>query len=335
MSYLSGAILIILAGVLWSTQGLIIRLLPDTGSWAILFWRSAGMLPVLALWIGLASRGSIMTEIRSVGWAGVLGGLGLVMAFSGAIYAFQATSVANAVLLFAASPLCAAILGRVLLGEDVSGLTWFAIALAALGILVMVGGGLAGGAMDGNIAALVSALGFAIFTVTLRWGRLANMLPAVALGGFFSMIAGTVALAILGNAVLIPLPEIAISALMGAVTLTGGMLLYTIGSKVVPAAQATLLSLVEVLLAPLWVWLLLDETVSRGTLIGGAVLLAAVLLNAYGGRFQRVQGLAPSAYHASPRGYLSAEDDLSGSNGDGGRNEFGHRVPPAASSGLR
>ncbi len=293
MSYLSGAILIILAGVLWSTQGLIIRLIPDTGSWAILFWRSAGMLPVLALWIGFASRGSILSEIRAVGWAGVLGGLGLVMAFSGAIYAFQATSVANAVLLFAASPFCAAILGRVFLGEAVSGLTWFAIVLAALGILVMVGGGLAGGAMDGNIAALASALGFAVFTVTLRWGKLANMLPAVALGGFFSMIAGAIALVILGKAVLIPLPEIAISTLMGAVTLTGGMLLYTLGSKVVPAAQATLLSLVEVLLAPLWVWLLLDETVSRGTLIGGAVLLAAVLLNAYGGRVSRVQAAHP------------------------------------------
>lgn len=301
MSYLRGAILIILAGVLWSTQGLIIRLIPDTGSWAILFWRSAGMLPVLAAWIAMAAGRDVITEMRAVGWAGVLGGLGLVMAFSGAIYAFQATSVANAVLLFAASPFFAAILGRLLLGEWVSPLTWFAIVLAAVGILVMVGGGLAGGAMDGNIAALASALGFAIFTVTLRWGKLANMLPAVALGGVFSMIAGAIALAILGKSVLIPLPEIAISALMGAVTLTGGMLLYTVGSRVVPAAQATLLSLVEVLLAPVWVWLLLGETVSQGTLIGGAVLLAAVLLNAYGGRATKAQGASPLGLRPHPQ----------------------------------
>lgn len=302
MSYLRGAILIILAGVLWSTQGLFIRLIPDTGSWAILFWRSAGMLPVLALWMAMAARGNVITEMRAVGWAGVFGGLGLVMAFSGAIYAFQATSVANAVLLFAASPFFAAILGRLLLAEWVSPLTWFAIVLAAVGILVMVGGGLAGGAMDGNIAALASALGFAIFTVTLRWGKLANMLPAVALGGVFSMLAGAIALIVLGKPVLIPLHEVAISALMGAITLTGGMLLYTLGSRVVPAAQATLLSLVEVLLAPFWVWLLLGETVSRGTMIGGAVLLAAVLLNAYGGRNPRVQGggSPPSAFGLTP-----------------------------------
>jgi drug/metabolite transporter (DMT)-like permease len=91
-------------------------------------------------------------------------------------------------------------------------------------------------------------------------------------------------LAVLGQDLLISPREAGIAAAMGAVTLTGGMLLFTLGSKVVRAAQATLLSLVEVLLAPLWVWVLLGETVSQGTLIGGAVLLGAVVLNAYGGR---------------------------------------------------
>ncbi|KAF0174424.1 MAG: hypothetical protein FD162_1247 [Rhodobacteraceae bacterium] len=285
MKYTTGAALIFLAGVLWSVQGLIIRNIHEAGSWAVLVWRSVGVLPVLLIWLGL--QGRVWPQIRSVGTPGILGGLGLVMAFSGAIYAFQTTTVANAVLLFSASPFFAAILGRVLLREHVSALTWFAIGLAALGILVMVGGGLAGGALDGNIAALLSALGFAIFTVTLRWGKLANMLPAVVLGGVFSVLAGVGAGLILQQPLLVPINEIVIAAAMGAVTLTGGMLLYTMGSRVVPAAQATLISLVEVLLAPLWVWLVLGETVSQGTLIGGAVLLAAVLLNAYGGRVQR------------------------------------------------
>ena len=285
MKYTTGAALIFLAGVLWSVQGLIIRNIHEAGSWAVLLWRSVGVLPVLLIWLGM--QGRVWPQIRSVGTPGILGGLGLVMAFSGAIYAFQTTTVANAVLLFSASPFFAAILGRVLLREHVSALTWFAIGLAALGILVMVGGGIAGGALDGNIAALLSALGFAIFTVMLRWGKLANMLPAVVLGGGFSVLAGVGAGLILQQPLLVPLHEIAIAAAMGAVTLTGGMLLYTMGSRVVPAAQATLISLVEVLLAPVWVWLVLGETVSQGTLIGGAVLLAAVLLNAYGGRVQR------------------------------------------------
>ena len=122
----------------------------------------------------------------------------------------------------------------------------------------------------------------------MRWGKLANMLPAVVLGGVFSMVVGALVLAFLGQDLLIPPREAGIAAAMGAVTLCGGMLLFTTGSKVVPAAQATLLSLVEVLLAPVWVWAILDETVSEGTLIGGAVLLAAVILNAYGGRLSTV-----------------------------------------------
>lgn len=284
MKYATGAALILAAGVLWSVQGLLIRNIHQAGSWAVLFWRSAGMIPVLALWIGLQTNGRIAGALRSTGLPGVLGGLGLVMAFSGAIYALQATTVANAMLLFTASPFFAALLGRVLLGEQVSTLTWVAIGLAVLGVGVMVGGGMAGGALDGNLAALISALGFAIFTITLRWSRLANMLPAVLLGGLFSLATGALVGAAIGQTLAVPFADAAIAAAMGAVTLTGGMLLYTLGSRTVPAAQATLLSLVEVLLGPLWVWLFLGETVSQGTLTGGAVLLAAVLLNAWGGR---------------------------------------------------
>ena len=284
MRYATGAALVFMAGVVWSVQGLIIRNIDDAGPWAVLFWRSAGMVPVLAVWIGVQSRGRVVAELRRAGTPGVLGGLGLVMAFAGAIYSFQTTTVANAVLLFTASPFFAAVLGRVLLAEPVAPLTWVAIGLAVLGVAVMVGGGMAGGAMDGNIAALLSALGFAIFTITLRWGKRTNMLPAVVLGGLFSMIAGALVAAAVAQPLLVSLHDTGIAAAMGAVTLAGGMLLYTLGSRVVPAAQATLISLVEVLLAPVWVWLFLGETVSRGTLIGGGVLLGAVILNAWGGR---------------------------------------------------
>lgn len=292
MRYATGAALIVLAGVTWSVQGLIIRNIDVSGSWAILFWRSAGMVPALLLWLGRDAKGGLLTQFRAVGWPGVIGGLGLVAAFSGAIYAFQATTVANAVLLFSASPFFAAVLGWLLLAEPVRRITWVAIALAVIGITVMVGAGIGGGAMDGNVAALLSAFGFAVFTVTLRWGKLADMLPAVALGGVFSMVIGAGMAMALGQTLMVPAREVAIAAAMGALTLTGGMVLYTLGSRAVPAAQATLLSLVEVLLAPIWVWLFLDETVTQDTLIGGAVLLGAVLLNAFGGRSGRPDSVA-------------------------------------------
>ena len=279
MRYLTGAALIMLAGVVWSVQGVLIRQLHEAGSWAVLFWRSFGMMPVLVLWIGPTR---VLPALRQVGWAGAAGGLGLVLAFGGAIVALQSTTVANAVLLFSASPFFAAVFGRVLLNEPVSLPTWGAILLAVVGILVMVGGvgQIGGGQVLGTAAALISAAGFAAFTVTIRWGHVDDMLPAVLLGGIFSAIAGAVAALIAGQTLAVPPFEAGLAFGMGVVTLTGGMYLYTKGSQVVPAAQAALLSLIEVLLAPVWAWAVLGETLSANSALGGAVLLAAVILNA-------------------------------------------------------
>lgn len=282
MGYRKGVALVLVAAVLWSLMGLAIRQVETAGTWAVLFWRSAGMIPVLAVWVML-NRGAVLEPIGRTGTAGVLGGLGLVAAFAGAIYAIQTTTIANAVLLFAASPFLAAILGRFLLGETVRRATWGAIAVALVGMAVMVGGGLSGGALTGNLAALLSATGFAVFTVTLRWGRLEDMMPAVILGGVLSMLVALAVSLATGAALLVPVQDIAVSVGMGAGLLALGMALYTLGSRVVPAAELTLLSMAEVLLAPVWVWLALGETASGSTLAGGALVLGAIAFNALSG----------------------------------------------------
>lgn len=291
MSYARGVALVVLAGVLWSAMGLALRHIEVAGTWAVLFWRSVGMVPVLFVVIALASAGHPLVRMRRVGVAGGIGGLGLVFAFAGAIYAIQATTVANAVFLFAASPFLTAILGWLILHESVRRATLVAIAVAGVGMFIMVREGLAAGALAGNVAALLSALGFAAFTITLRWGRLTDMMPAVVLGGVFSMVVAAVMLGISGAPLLVPVHDIAIAVAMGAVQLAVGMALYTLGSRVITAAELTLLSLVEVLLAPIWVWLLLAETASVGTFAGGGILLAAVVGNALSG--MRRKPLAP------------------------------------------
>lgn len=291
MRYGTGVILVVLAGVLWSGMGLAIRQIDVAGTWAILFWRSLGMVPVLLCFIAWRSGGHPIARLRRSGVTGIVGGLGLVFAFAGAIFAIQATTVANAVFLFAASPFLTAILGWVLLNERVRGSTWVAIAVAGVGMLIMVREGLAVGAMAGNIAALLSAFGFAAFTITLRWGRLEDMLPAVVLGGLFSLIVAAVVLALRAEPLMVPLHDIAVSMAMGACLLASGMVLYTMGSKVISAAELALLSMVEVLLAPIWVWLVLNETASAGTFVGGAILMAAIAGNALTG--MRRKPLAP------------------------------------------
>jgi DME family drug/metabolite transporter len=282
MTYARGVTLVIVAGLLWSFMGLAIRNI-EAGTWAILFWRSVGMVPVLLAFIAWRSGGRPLERLRRVGMAGVLGGLGLVFAFAGAIFALQATTVANAVFLFAASPFLAALMGWLVLKEPVRHATWVAIAVAGVGMFIMVRGGLAAGQAAGNIAALLSAAGFAAFTLTLRWGKLEDMMPAVVLGGIFSMIFAVVVLAQRGEVLAVPPRDIALSILMGAGLLATGMALYTLGSRVVPAAELTLLSMVEVLLAPVWVWLFLGETASAGTLLGGGILLLAIAGNALSG----------------------------------------------------
>lgn len=283
MSYGTGLVLALVAAVLWSLQGLLFRQIGEAGVWAVLFWRSAGMVPVLAGFV-IWRQGALWPALRGTGLAGVAGGLGLVAAFAGAIFALQATTVAMAVFLYSAAPFITAILGWLVLGEKVRGATWIAIALAACGIVLMVREGLALGAIAGNIAALISACGFAVFSIALRWGRLGGMMPAVILGGLFSMAFALAMIALTPGATLAaPLRDIGWAMGMGAGTLAGGMVLYTLASRVMPAAELTLITLIEVLLSPVWVWWLLGETVGAGTLLGGAVLMGAVAVNAAAG----------------------------------------------------
>lgn len=288
MRYGTGMLLVVAAGVLWSVQGLIFRQIDVAGTWAVLVWRSVGMVPVLLAFLAWRAGGSPLAAIRGVGMAGVLGGIGLVAAFAGAIYSIQATTIANAVFLFAASPFLTALIGWAVLGERVRGETWAAIGVAMIGIFVMVREGLQGGAMAGNVAALLSALGFAVFTVSLRWRKLTDTLPSVLVGGLFSIVVGAVVAAQLGQTLAVPVADAVWSMAMGALTLSGGMVLYTLGSRVVPAAELALLSNIEVMLAPLWVWAFLGETASANTFLGGAVLLVAVAMNGLSGARRRL-----------------------------------------------
>lgn len=296
MRYGQGVALVLVAGTLWSLMGLCLRQIEAASVWQILFWRSVGMVPVLLAFIWWTSAGRPLEQIRKVGLAGTIGGLGLVFAFAGAIYAIQTTTIANAVFLFTASPFVAAILGWIILGERVKPWTWAAIGLAVFGMYLMVREGLAMGALQGNIAALLSAAGFGAFSVCLRWGKVGEMLPVSMLGGIFSVIVAAGVLGVSGQAILVSGHDMAVASGMGAAILALGMVAYTLGSKVIPAAELTLLSLIEVLLAPIWVFLILGETASAATFIGGGVLLAAVALNAImGARAPRNEGVAETS----------------------------------------
>lgn len=279
-----GLLFVFSAGVLWSTVGLGIRMIEDAVVWQILLYRSISMSLFLYLVIRVRSGESPFVQIRRTGFPAVVAGLALVAAYSGGIYAIQNTSVANAMLLFATAPFMAAVLGWLILRERVRVATWIAITIALCGIAIMVSDKSGEVAIFGSLAALGSALGFAVFTVALRWGRTGEMLPSVFLSGIFAFVITLGICQLLGLSLALSVRDGSVAMGMGVFQVGAGLILYTLGSRSLPAAELALLSLAEVLLGPIWVWLFLNETASTNTLIGGAVLLIAIVGNAVSGK---------------------------------------------------
>ena len=279
-----GLIFVFMAGVLWSTVGLGIRLIDEATVWQILLYRSISLSLFLAIVIYLRSRRNLLQVVKAAGLTGCIAGLALVGAYSGGIYGIQSTSVANAMLLFASAPFMAAILGWIFLRERVRKATLVATLFAIVGIGIMVQDKSQGGtALLGNLAALGSAFGFAVFTVALRWGRSGDMLPAAFLSGIFAILITSSICLVSGLTFQISFNDTSISMGMGVFQVGAGLVLYTLGSKTLPAAELTLLSLAEVLLGPLWVYLFLNEVATLNTLLGGLVLLLAIAGNAISG----------------------------------------------------
>ena len=282
-TYRFGVLLIFAAGLCWSTMGLGIRLMDVATAWQILFYRSLSLAITLFVVIAVRSKGDLIERFEKIGTAGVLGAIALMLAFSASIIAIQVTSVANAMFLFAAAPFIAALLARGLIGERLRTATWMAIGVGTIGILIMVAQGISAGHLFGNVAALLSAFGFAGFTVALRWGRTGDMLPVVCLAGFFAVVVAASTCLATGEGFSISAHDMSIAIGLGFGQLGLGLILCTIGARHVPAAEVDLISMTEVLLGPFWVWLFLGEKPSTYVLIGGGILLLAIAGNALSG----------------------------------------------------
>ena len=278
-SYARGILLVMVAGGFWSLGGILVRLIEAAGPWQILLVRSASLSIALFMVLLVRHRGALLGELRGIGLDGVVGALCLGVAFTGFIFSLIHTSVANAVFMLSASPFVAAPLAWMLLGEPVRRGTWIAMSLALVGVAVMVAGGIDAGALFGNLAALAAVLGFAGFAVTLRRKRLTDSLTLACLAGIFTAVAA----AALVDDFAYSTYDFAVCAVMGVIQIGAGMVLFTLGSRHVPAVELTLLSLTEVVLAPIWVWLWIAETPRPWTLIGGAVVIAALIGHALSG----------------------------------------------------
>lgn len=271
-----GVLLMIAAGLCWSTGGIFVRSVATTDGWEIVFWRSVFMVAFLFSVLVAWHRGAVWSKIRAVGAAGVLAGALLAATFFFFILSLMRNTAANTFVLMSTGPFFAAVFGWIFLRERVPPRTWMAIGVALIGATLMFADGLDAGRTLGNLLALGVATVFALNLVVLRrMHATVDMVPA-------AMIAGLISIAV---ALPFALPldasprDLAVLAPMGCVQLGLGCLLMTRATRFLAAGEIGLLSLIETILAPLWVWLGVGERPSALALAGAAIVLGALLAN--------------------------------------------------------
>jgi drug/metabolite transporter (DMT)-like permease len=272
--YALGVALVASGALCWSFGGLVVRSL-QASAWEVVFWRSFFMAVVVGLYLYGWRRQTALYGLRHATGAMFLSGLCLAGSFIGFILALKETTVANVLVMLASAPLMAALLARIVLREPVRWNTWIAMLVALAGVGVMVNDTLTSHGIAGSVLAIGCAACFAVNMVVLRARPDVDMMPTVVLGGLISSII-TLPLAWPFPA---PLAEVPWLAFLGVVQLGLGLVLFTIGLRYLPAAQASLVALLETVLGPLWVWLAIGEAPSAAGLLGGAMVLGALVAN--------------------------------------------------------
>jgi drug/metabolite transporter (DMT)-like permease len=276
--FLLGAVLVAGSALTWSLGGTIARFVATDNSWTIVFWRSFFAASFLMLFM-LVRVGSVGTErmFRSMGWAGLAVAACIAIASTAFVVALAYTTVANILLIQAAVPLLSATLAFFLFGERPALSTWISIAVVVIGLSVMVWDSLTGKVSPiGDGLAMLIAVAFSIATVITRRAAHVRMLPAVCLGTTFAGIFSAF-IVVRAGAVSVSASDLALLMLFGAANLGAGLAMFAMGARLLPAAIAALIGTLETVLAPLWVWLVHGEVPSKFTIIGGAIVFAAIL----------------------------------------------------------
>jgi drug/metabolite transporter (DMT)-like permease len=267
-----GQIYVALAAVAWSTAGVLQRQLTlDTPTQV--FGRAVFAGLALLAYVAVVERGRLVEAFRSVGLAGVAVALCVATASGSFIAALNHTSVARVLLILAVAPVLAALLARVTLGEPITRRTALAMGLALVGVALMLGGP-GEGSLAGDALSLLAALAFATMIVITRWRSDVSMAPATIL----SQAILVVAFVPFATPADIGGEDVFWLATLGIGQIGLGFALLTVGARLNPAAQVGLITLLEVVLGPLWVWLALDERPSTLTLAGGAIVIGAIVI---------------------------------------------------------
>jgi len=273
-----GTWLVFGSAVVWSLGGILARLAEVENAWATIFWRSGtAALFLLAFMLLRDGRAGTLALFARMGPAGLAVAGCFTVATTSFVMALQFTTVANVLLMQAGVPLIAALISRVLFGEPLRLITGLAIASVIAGVAVMVSDSLTGRVSPvGDGLSLLIAFAFATATVITRRHAGIRMTPAVCTGAALGCAIALTVCLVTARPVVVEAWQLPVLAVFGA-SLGLGLALFPQGARLIPSAYAALLGTAETILGPLWVWLFLSETPSPRTIIGGAMVLAAIV----------------------------------------------------------
>ena len=273
--------LVLFAGILWSFGPLVVRYMdsPDLVPWQYIFGRGLTIFIILNLYLYFEEGINFYKNYKKVGRSGLIGGSGLGIAMITFIYSITNTSAAVTLLCLAAMPFFTAILAYLFLKEKISINVWISIFIATVGIIIMAVGNTEKNSLLGFLFGITSSIGFSVFSVSLRWRKETPKFTTVAVAGLFCFVFATLMILITKQNFFSTSYNSSMFSLHGTLVCFG-LILYSIGSKAIQAAELTLLSLTEVVGGIFWVWLPLfgiNEVPTTNTIVGGFFLFISLV----------------------------------------------------------
>ena len=272
---------VLFAGILWSFGPLVVRYMdnPNQVPWQYIFGRGLTIFILLNLFLYFEEGIKFYKNYLKMGYSGIIGGSGLGVAMISFIYSITNTSAAITLLCLAAMPFFTALLAFLFLKEKISFNVWISIFIATVGIIIMAFGTTGSNSVVGFIFGMLSSIGFSVFSVTLRWRTETPKFTTVAFSGFFCFVFASIMLLSTNQVFFSTSYNGALFSLHGTLVCLG-LILYSIGSKAIPAAELTLLSLTEVIGGIFWVWLPIlgiNEVPDTYTIVGGFFLFISLI----------------------------------------------------------
>jgi len=274
---LPGPLLIFFGALSLSFGGLIVKSFEGATLWQILFWRSLFFSLTVLTFLIISYKSKVLKSFHDSGLPGFIGGLILSIGFCGYVFAMYNTTVANTNFIISLQILFLAIFGFFFLKEKINLLTLISIILAMSGVLLMVGNSLSPGELSGNLAAFTMPITFAVLIMIVRKFPSVDMVPAQFVAGISSCLIGLS----LSPTIMISPHDIFLGFLAGFFQIGFGFIFITIGARTTPSAMVGIIMLSESVLGPIWAFLFVNEIPSLYGLIGGAIILFAVLLRFY------------------------------------------------------